>query len=153
MVVFVVSISALVYLAFTSTGSYLPGWFALVVVAFLALASLSIPRFLVLTARSVELHCLVKLEVMPRREIKRVKIVTDHQMRWVVPVPFMGTYGVFGYYGYYIDIRGRKLVKVYARGWNNFVLIEDIYEEVMIVGTRDSQEFVEAFEQFGDVSS
>lgn len=143
-VVICVSIGALVYLAFTSSGTYLPGWFALTVVAVLALAALSIPRYVLLTSRSMELHCLVRIEVVAMREIKRVRVLLADDMRWAVPVPLFGVFGVFGYYGYYVDLRRRKLFKLYARGWNNFVMIEDVYEEVMVLGVADADAFVRA---------
>lgn len=144
-VVILLALSLGIYLAIVSGGSYLPGWFAVLVLAILALLALSIPRYVFLTTTALEIHCAVKFLSLPIKDIRSVSTVGAESMKWVLPVPFIGTYGVFGYFGYYFDFRQMKFLKVYARGWNNFVMVEDIYDEVLILGTDDQQAFVDAF--------
>lgn len=144
-VVILLALALGVYLAFTSGGSYLPGWFAVLFLALLALLALSIPRYVFLTTTSLEIHCAVKFVSVPIKDIKSVRAVNIESMKRIWPVPFIGTYGVFGYFGYYFDFKEMKLLKVYARSWNNFVVVEDIYDEVVILGTNDQKAFIDSF--------
>lgn len=144
-IVMLLALALGVYLAFTSSGSYLPGWFAVLFVALLALVALSIPRYVFLTTTALEIHCAVKFVSVPLKDIKSVGVVSLDTMKKVWPIPFIGTYGVFGYFGYYFNLKEMKLVKVYARSWNNFVMVEDIYDEVVILGTDDQEAFIENF--------
>ena len=52
-------------LFYLSGASYLPAWFATIVVVLLLLASLSIPRFMRVSPHSVEIHCVMELIKIP----------------------------------------------------------------------------------------
>lgn len=144
-VVILLALALGVYLSFASSGSYLPGWFAVLVLAVLALVGLSIPRYVFLTTTALEIHCAVKFVSLPIKDIKSVRAVSVESMKRVWPVPFIGAYGVFGYFGYYFDFKQMKLIKVYSHSWGNFVMVEDIYDEVVVLGTNDQQAFVDSF--------
>lgn len=134
------------WLFYSSGGSYLPAWFATVVVALLLLAALSIPRFMRVSPHSVEIHCVMELTKIPIRDIRYVRFIERGQMKWCFPV--WGIYGMGGYYGYYFNLRERKVFRLCASQWRNFVLIEDIYEEQYVVSCDDPTAFVAAIEQY-----
>lgn len=134
------------WLFYSSGGSYLPAWFTTVVVALLLLAALSIPRFMRVSPHSVEIHCVMELIKIPIRDIRHVRFIERGQMKFSVPI--WGVYGIGGYYGYYFNLREKKVFRMCASQWRNFVLIEDIYEETYIVSCDDPAAFVAAIEQY-----
>ena len=134
------------WLFYSSGGSYLPAWFTTVVVALLLLAALSIPRFMRVSPHSVEIHCVMELIKIPIRDIRHVRFIERGQMKFCVPI--WGVYGIGGYYGYYFNLREKKVFRMCASQWRNFVLIEDIYEETYIVSCDDPAAFVAAIEQY-----
>ncbi|HIW11475.1 MAG TPA: hypothetical protein H9888_08300 [Candidatus Rikenella faecigallinarum] len=133
-------------LFYSSGGSYLPAWFTTVVAALLLLAALSIPRFMRVSPHSVEIHCVMELIKIPVRDIRYVRFIERSQMRYCFPI--WGIYGIGGYYGYYFSLRERKVFRLAASQWRNFVLIEDIYEEQYVVSCDDPATFVQAIEQY-----
>lgn len=133
-------------LFYTSGGSYLPAWFSTVVLALLLLAFLSVPRFMRVSPHSVEIHCVMELVKIPIRDIRNVKYVEPAQMKYCFPV--WGIYGMGGYYGYYFNLRERKVFRMCASQWRNFVLIEDIYEEQYIVSCEDAEAFIARIERY-----
>lgn len=121
-------------------GGYLSAWFTSVVVALLALMSLSIPRNILLTEQRVEIRCLLDITEIPREEIASVRRVEPRQLKWTFPL--FASCGFFGYYGYYVDLKRWELVKFYASEWGNFVEITDIYEERYYISTPKADELV-----------
>lgn len=146
-IAFLVGMAVIMYIAFTSGGSYLPGWIGMVLVAMLALMSLSVPRYLLVTRDAIEIHCLVKFEQIHFNAIKSIKAVNKKHARWLWPIPMIGSFAVLGYYGYYIDLYNRKVVKLYAKAYNNLVIVEDIYEDIYILGVPDADKFIDVFEK------
>lgn len=134
------------WLFYTSGGSYLPAWFATVVVALLLLAALSIPRFMRVSPHSVEIHCAMELIKIPIRDIRHIRFIERRQMRFSFPI--WGIYGIGGYYGYYFSLPERKIFRLCATQWHNLILIEDIYEDTYIVSCDDPATFVAAVEQY-----
>lgn len=139
----VVLIGFFVYFYMTSGGSYLPGWFTLLIMALIALLGLSIPKFINITHNSLEIHCIMELTQIPKENIKSIEIIAKSEMDWCIPVPFLGIWGVFGYYGYYFDFKNFKLFRLFAKQWSNFVKIEDIYEEVTVIAMPDPERLIE----------
>lgn len=133
-------------LFYVSGGSYLPAWFSTVVVASLLLAALSIPRFMRVSPHSVEVHCLLELVKIPIREIRYVRFIEPGQMRFCLPI--WGIYGIGGYYGYFFNLRERRICRVYASQWRNFVRIETVDGGQYVVSCDDPATFVERIEQF-----
>lgn len=130
------------YLYFTSSGSYLPAWFLILAIALLILLSLSIPRFVKVSPKSLEVHCVLELTTIPFENIKRVKHLSQRDMRWCLPIPMVGIWGVFGYYGYYVDLKEFKMFKLYAGAWSDFIKIEDIYEDVIVINCSGNEELL-----------
>ncbi len=134
------------WLFYASGGSYLPAWFTTVVVALMLLAALSIPRFIRISPHSVEIHCVMELIKIPVRDIRHIRFVERGHMKYCFPI--WGIYGIGGYYGYYFSLRERKVFRLCASQWRNFVLIEDIYEEQYIVSCDDTASFIAAVERY-----
>ena len=134
------------WLFYASGGSYLPAWFTTVVVALMLLAALSIPRFIRISPHSVEIHCVMELIKIPVRDIRHIRFVERGHMKYCFPI--WGIYGIGGYYGYYFSLRERKVFRLCASQWRNFVLIEDIYEEQYIVSCDDPAAFIAAVERY-----
>lgn len=133
------------YLFFTSSGSYLPAWFLMLVIGLVAFVALSIPRFVKISPSCVEIHCLMELTTIPYENIKKITLASKYSMRWSLPI--LGIFGIFGYYGYYFDFSRMKIFRLYARQWNNFVKIEDIYEEVVVISCNNPREFIQNVKQ------
>lgn len=121
-------------------GGYFSATFTGFIVALLALMALSIPRKIVVSDESVEIRCLLDITEIRREEIKSVRIVDPKRMKWILP--FFGGCGFFGYYGHYFDLRRFERVRLYASEWRNFVEIEDIYDERVIVSCPDPDRLV-----------
>ena len=116
-------------------GGYFSAWFTSFIVALIALMALSIPRKIVVSDESVEIRCLLDVTEIRREEIRAVRAVEPRRMKWVVPL--FGGCGFFGYYGHYFDLRRFERVLLYASVWRNFVEIENIYDERIIVSCPD----------------
>ena len=134
--------AGLAYLYLNSGGSYLPAWMTVLILALLVFASLSIPRYMIISPTAVEIHCVVELTTTPYEDIISVRLMEQKEMKWAVPVPLLGIYGFFGYYGYFINLRRGRIFKVYSRKWNNFVMIENIYEDLIVVSADDPEKFI-----------
>lgn len=130
---------------YTSGGSYFPAWLTTLALSIMVLGMLSIPKKLVLTPFSLEVHCLMEITRIAYGDIVRVKLLEKGQMRWCVP--FFGVYGVFGYYGYYLDLRRFRTVKVYGRRWSNFVMIEDRFHNLYVLAVEDCDELVKRLDK------
>lgn len=131
---------------YTSGGSYLPAWCTTVVVASLLLAALSIPRFMRVSPHSVEIHCLLELVKIPIREIQHVRFVERRDMKGCFPI--WGVYGLGGYYGYYLDLRERKVFRMCASQWRNFVRIETGNGRRYVVSCDDPAAVVDWIERY-----
>lgn len=125
--------------------AYLPAWFLTFAAALILLYILSIPRFVRVTRDAFEIHCIVELTTIHMTDIKAVRRVWVEDMRAVWPL--LGSYGFGGYFGYYLDFKSWEIVKIYAREWGNFVLVEDIYEDKYIVSCDHPDELIEAVRQ------
>ena len=135
-------------LYFLYEGGYLSAWFTTVIGALIALMSLSIPRKIVVSEQSVEIRCLLDVTEIRRDEIRSVQRIDPQRMKWVVPI--FGGCGFFGYYGHYFDLRRFERVRLYASVWHNFVEIEDLYDERVIVSCPDPDRLVEQLRPAGE---
>lgn len=116
-------------------GGYLSAWFTSLIVALMALMSLSIPRRIVVSDSKVEIRCLLDITEVAREEIASVRRADRRRMKWMAPL-FCG-FGFFGYYGHFLDLRHLERVVIYASEWRNFVEITDIYEDRIYVSCSD----------------
>ncbi len=121
-------------------GGYFSAWFISLVIAILALMTLSIPRSIVVTDDAIDIICICDITEIPLDEIASVRILTQQDMKWHIPL--FGGCGFFGYYGHFIDLRHFDRVVIYASEWNNFVEITDIYDDKVIVSCREAEQLV-----------
>lgn len=114
----------------------------MLIIALVALLALSIPRFIKISPTNIEIHCVMELSAISIAEVASVKSASSSEMKWCIPIPMFGIYGLFGYYGYYFDLRNMKLIKLYCSEWRNFVIIEDIYEDIIVISCPDTSRFI-----------
>ena len=145
MILAVIAVLSAVLIYFASEGGYLSAWIIAILLAVLALNILSIPRHILVNDDALEIHCLVEMTRIPIADISSVRSVPAAGAGRLILL--LGSYGFFGYYGYYLSARRWEIVKVYAREWNHFVEIEDIYEQKYIISCRDAERLVEAVMQ------
>lgn len=138
----VVALGVWIYLR--SESSFFPAWVTVLFAAIVLLLAMSIPRFVEITHSAIEVHCLIEITHIPVEEIKSVKLLEQQHMRWCIPIA--GVFGIFGYYGYYLNLREWDMFKLYAKGWKNFVAIENIYEQTVVVSVSDPIAFIEGIE-------
>ncbi|MDR2936636.1 MAG: hypothetical protein LBU80_04760, partial [Rikenellaceae bacterium] len=130
-IVTLLGVAVVVWASFHSISGFFPAWISMLLAAVVALYVLSIPRFVRIDDDFLEIHCLVELTKIHIEDIKTVEPLDREKMRSCIPL--IGSYGFFGFYGYYCNLSEWELVKVYASGWENFIRIEDIYEDVYII--------------------
>lgn len=128
------------YFFFNSTSLFLPAWFFLFALALLALVVLSIPRFVKVDDDSFEIHCLVELTRIDIGDVKSIYKVDRRSMKYCFPL--LGSYGFFGYFGYYFNFAEMSVFKIYASKWDDFVRVEDIYEDVYIINCDNADELI-----------
>lgn len=143
-VFFLLLATGLAFVYYRSGGSYFPAWLSTLVVSVALLGVLSIPRRVLVTPFSIEVHCLVEVTRVTYIDIERVKLLEDNEMRWVIPL--FGIFGLFGYYGYFLDLRRMRTLRVYGRRWSNFVLIEDRFARRLVVAVEEPTELIRALE-------
>lgn len=134
------------FLFYESGGTYLPAWFATLVAALMLLAALSIPRFVLVSPHSIEIHCVLQLVKIPIRSIRAIRFLELQDMRPCMPL--WGIYGVFGYYGYFYNPKLGRLVRLYISRWRNFVLVEDNHARTYIIGAENPTELVAQIEKY-----
>lgn len=136
----VVSVVIAVALFFLYRGGYLSAWFSSVIIAIVALMTLSIPRRIVVLDHTIEIQCISDITEINLREIASVRRADRRRMRWIVPL--FGGIGFFGYYGKYFDLKEFDVVTIYASEWRNFVEITDIYDSRTYVSCRETDDLI-----------
>ncbi len=121
-------------------GGYFSAWFISVVVALLALLTLSIPRRIVVDEQMLSIVCVLEIVEIPLCEIASVRLLRPSEKRLMMPI--FGSYGFFGYYGYYLNLSTFERVKFYATELNNLVEIVDIYDDSYYVSCRNSDALI-----------
>ncbi|MDR0509586.1 MAG: hypothetical protein LBH06_00660 [Rikenellaceae bacterium] len=125
--------------------SYYSAWLLSNIAAVAGLYILSIPRHVAVTEAGVEIHCLVELTILNYDDLRSVRRVGREELKYCIPL--LGSYGFFGYYGYYFNLRDWSVFKIYASEWNNFVEIEDVYEQIYVVSCPDADRLTELIEK------
>lgn len=128
------------WLSLSSSGTYLSAWFLSFALSILLLVVMSIPRFLRVSHKNLEIHSLVELTLIPLRDIRRVHRIEQYRVKKLFPI--LGIYGFGGYYGYYFDTIHFRLVRIYAKKLSGMVVIQDIYNNRYYVSTENPDHFV-----------
>jgi hypothetical protein len=124
-----------------SRSGYFPIWCGLFSLLVITLAVLSIPRRIVVTENTFEIRCIVELTSIALEDIASIRRMEPAEMRYSFPV--LAGYGFFGYYGYYYNFSEMSFFKVYASQWNDFVRIEDIYEDIYVVNCDEADRLID----------
>lgn len=133
-------IAALTYFYTISGGSFLPAWLTILGLSVGLFVILSVPKYVIVSPQSVEIHCAMELTQIKLTNIERVKLISKKEMRYTIPI--FGIMGFFGYFGYYINLRKMQIFKLYARKRANFVLIEDCCKKRHIFSIENPEEFI-----------
>lgn len=121
-------------------GGYILAWFISLMVAIIALATLSIPRRLRLSDEGVEICCISDYTHIAHEEIASVRVVSPKEMTYFVPI--FASVGFFGYFGLYLNLRKLDFVKMYASKWSDFIEITDIYDDKYYISCDKCDEVV-----------
>lgn len=134
----IIAIGTWVYIR--SGGSFLPAWITILGAATLLLTIMSIPKGVVVTPNSVEIHCLVEMTSIKFGDITSVKILEKRSLNPCLPI--LGIFGFFGYFGFYYSFRLKRVFKIYTRSWRNMVLIERGHGRTFVISVENPNEFV-----------
>lgn len=129
------------FFALYSRSGYFPIWFGVFALTLITLMALSIPRQIAVTEKTFEIRCVVELTSIALEDVASIRKMEPEEMKFSFPV--LASYGFFGYYGYYYNFSELSFFKVYASQWNDFVRIEDIYEDIYVVNCAEADELIE----------
>lgn len=110
---------------------YIPTWFFLITICLVTLYMLSIPRFIEITDNKINIHCTLELTTIKIVNITNIRKMDKQYIRRSFPL--LGSFGFGGYFGYYFNPKTWNVFKMYASEWDNFVVINDIYENMYVV--------------------
>ncbi len=127
-------------------GGYFSAWFISVVVALLALVTLSIPRKIILDSEKLSIICILEITEISTSEIISVRAIPKEESSLIIPL--IGSFGVFGYFGYYLDLITFERVRLYATSREEMIEIIDIYDDRHIISCRDTEAFIEQLEGY-----
>lgn len=133
-------------LVFYGKGGYMEAWVISILIAFIALYLLSIPKYIKVDEDSLTIQCVVEVTRIDIRDIVRIRKVERSEYKHRL-FCLLGSYGFFGYYGYYFNFRNWEIIKMYARERNHLVEIEDSYEQIYIVSCREGDKLIDAVMQ------
>ncbi len=128
-------------LLFTSSGTYLSAWFTSVAVAVLLLFVISFPRYLSITDKNLEIHCVLEITEIPLADIRRIHPISRYRLKRHIPV--LGSFGFGGFFGYYVDLIHLRIVRMYTTRLDHMIMIQDIYGQRYIVNCRYRELFIE----------
>jgi len=97
----------------TADGAYyLAAWTTMTGVTLGVLCLLSTPWRIVLSDEVLELRCLLDVSYISLHSVVDVEVLDEERLGRRVPL--VGCYGFWGYYGRFLDLRTRKVCRVYA---------------------------------------
>ncbi len=124
---------------FTSSGSYLPAWLAIVVTTMLLTISLQLPRSILLTDTHIELNGLLNIHRIARADIVEVKLLPKGYSLF----PVFGSWGFLGYFGYCYDFKQKRIIRLFASRRTNLFLIKSKHQRDTIISVGiDSETFL-----------
>ena len=132
-------------LLFTSSGTYLSAWFTSIAAAVLLLFVISFPRYLAITDKNLEIHCVLEITEIPLADIRRIHPISRYRLKRHIPV--LGSYGFGGFFGYYVDLIHLRIVRMYTTRLDHMIMIQDIYGQRYIVNCRYRELFVEILKE------
>lgn len=144
LIYFILLLGVAIAMFVTFDGGYFTAWFISIVIAIIALMTLSIPRSIILNEDGIDICCISDYTYIAYDEIASIKSVENREMKLIIPI-FAGV-GFFGYYGIFLDLKSMDFVKIYATKWTNFIEITDIYEDKYYISCDRQKELIEEIE-------
>ena len=137
----VVAAAIATLLAFIFQGGYISAWFISLIVAVIALMTLSIPRRVVVDDEGIEIQCIAEDTTLSYDDIADIRKVEKREMNACIPI--FGAMGFFGYYGHFFNLRKMELIHIYASRWDKFVEITDIGGDKYYISCEERNDMVE----------
>lgn len=122
-------------------GGYILAWFISLIVAIIALMTLSIPRKIILSEEGIDICCISDYTFIPYSEITSIRVVERKELKFMIPI--FASVGFFGYFGNFLNLKSMDFVKLYASKWGNFIEITDVYEDKFYISCDNQSELVE----------
>ena len=131
---------------FTPEGGYILAWFCSLILAVLALMTLSIPRRVVVDDEGIEIQCLAEDTTFTYQDIAHIRKVKSSTLRSCLPL--FGAVGFFGYYGRFFNLRTMEVVYIYASRWDKFVEITDTEGRKYYISCEEQEDIIERVEGY-----
>ena len=136
----VVAAAIATLLAFIFQGGYISAWFISLIVAVIALMTLSIPRRVVVDDEGIEIQCIAEDTTLSYDDIADIRKVEKREMNACIPI--FGAMGFFGHYGHFFNLRKMELIHIYASRWDKFVEITDIGGDKYYISCEERDDMV-----------
>ena len=136
----VVAAAIATLLAFIFQGGYISAWFISLIVAVIALMTLSIPRRVVVDDEGIEIQCIAEDITLSYDDIADIRKVEKREMNACIPI--FGAMGFFGHYGHFFNLRKMELIHIYASRWDKFVEITDIGGDKYYISCEERDDMV-----------
>ncbi|MFI3299352.1 MAG: hypothetical protein R3Y49_06095 [Rikenellaceae bacterium] len=105
-------VGVIIYFFMYSSGGYLPAWLTLLSGSIAFLILLSSPRKVIVSQHYLELHSLLKLRLIPLKDINYIGLTSGKKQRPYIPL--FALWGLFGYFGVYFSLRKFRVFRLFA---------------------------------------
>lgn len=127
-------------------GGYISAWFISLMLAVLALMTLSIPRRVVVDEEGIEIQCITEDTTFAYDEIFSIRKVDMRKMNACIPI--FAAIGFFGYYGRFLNLRTMDFIHIYASYLDNFVEITDIEGDKYYISCDEADDLIARVEEY-----
>ena len=146
-IVYIIVIGGLgALLTFVYEGGYIAAWFISLIVAVVALMTLSIPRRVVVDEEGIEIQCIAEDTTLSHEDIAHIRKVEKREMNSCIPI--FSAVGFFGHYGRFLNLRTMEFVHIYASRWGKFVEITDIDGNKIYISCEERDDIVKRVEGY-----
>ncbi len=109
------------------------------------LGLISAPLAIHIDSAKIEIHGVLDVVTIPFSAIKSVKHISNRSAYGIVPI--IATFGFMGYYGLCIDIRGKRLVKIFSSEKKNLIIMECKDGRSYLISATNYDEIVKIISQ------
>lgn len=135
-----------VILAVIFKGGYVSAWFISLILAVIALMTLSIPRRIIIDEEGIEIQCITEDTSLSYDSIVDIRKVERIKMNACIPI--FGAVGFFGHYGLFLNLRTMELIHIYASCWDNFVEITDTEGDKYYISCDERDDMIKRVEEY-----
>ncbi len=135
-----------VILAVIFKGGYVSAWFISLILAVIALMTLSIPRRIIIDEEGIEIQCITEDTSLSYDSIVDIRKVERIKMNACLPI--FGAVGFFGHYGLFLNLRTMELIHIYASCWDNFVEITDTEGDKYYISCDERDDMIKRVEEY-----